>query len=179
VIRVAPALTALAAVAVLAVAPASAAAATPSCGAAADRAPAPKTLGAAQRATLCLVNEQRTKRGLGTLTTAAPLRRAAQKHSADMVARRFFDRVNPDGADQADRAAAAGYSGIVGENIYTSAGPAVTPRDAVRWWMKSPAYRKNVLTKGYRDAGLGVAIGSPLGKGPGATYTNSFGIPAQ
>jgi uncharacterized protein YkwD len=148
------------------------------CGDAADRAPTAKTLAAAGRATLCLVNAQRTSRGLPALASNGPLRRAAEKHSADMVARRFFDHVNPEGADQADRAAAEGYRGSVGENLYTGTGSGVTPRQAVRWWMKSPGHRKNILTKGYRDGGLGVAIGSPLGKGAGATYTNTFGIPA-
>jgi uncharacterized protein YkwD len=162
----------------LAIAVAVPASAGADCGAAADRAPAVKTLPDAQRATLCLVNAQRTRRGLPALRTSAALRRAAEKHSADMVARRFFDHVNPDGKNQADRAAAEGYSGSVGENIYTGTGTAVTPRAAVRWWMKSAGHRKNILTKGYRDAGMGIAVGSPLGKGPGATYTNTFGIPA-
>jgi len=158
----------------LAAAPASA-----GCGDAADRAPNVKTRAAAERATLCLVNAQRAKRKLPVLRASGPLGRAAVKHSADMVARRFFDHVNPDGLDQADRAAAAGYRGQVGENIYTGTGSAApTPRQAVRWWMGSAAHRKNILAKGYREAGLGIAIGSPLGKGAGATYTNTFGIPA-
>ena len=149
------------------------------CGTAADKPPTTKTLVSAQKATLCLINQQRTKRKLGALRASAALRRAAEKHSADMVARRFFDHIDPDGANQADRAAAEGYSGQVGENIYTGAGTNVTPRLAVRYWMGSPDHRRNLLTKGYRDAGLGIAIGSPLGKGPGATYTNTFGIPAS
>ena len=149
------------------------------CGDAAERAPSAKTLAAAERATLCLVNAQRTKRKLPALRPSRPLGRAAGAHSADMVARRFFDHVNPDGLDQADRAAAAGYRGQVGENMYTGTGSAApTPRQAVRWWMGSAAHRKNILAKGYREAGLGIAIGSPLGKGAGATYTNTFGIPA-
>jgi uncharacterized protein YkwD len=148
------------------------------CRNAADKAPTARTLAAAERATLCLVNSQRAARKLPPLRSSAALSRAAKKHSADMVARRFFDHVNPDGADQADRAAAEGYRGQVGENLYTGLGTGVSPRQAVRWWMRSPGHRKNILTKGYRDGGFGIAIGSPLGRGPGATYTNTFGIPA-
>jgi uncharacterized protein YkwD len=148
------------------------------CGTAADRAPTARTLAASERAALCLVNQQRTKRDLPALRKSGALTRSAAKHSADMVARRFFDHVNPDGLGQAERAAAEGYSGQVGENIYTGAGAAVTPRLAVRYWMRSPDHRKNLLAKAYRDGGLGIAVGTPLAKRPGATYTNTFGIPA-
>lgn len=156
-----------------------AASASAGCGKAADRGPTAKTLADAEKATLCLINAQRRKRDLKPMRNSSALQRAAAKHSADMVARDFFDHVNPDGKNQADRGAAEGYRGGVGENIFTGTGSGVTPRVAVRWWMKSAGHRKNILTKAYRDAGLGIAIGSPLGNGPGATYTNAFGIPAK
>jgi uncharacterized protein YkwD len=43
-------------------------------------------------------------------------------------------------------------------------------------WMHSPPHRANILDPGFRDAGVGVARGYPLGGARGsATYTVDFG----
>ncbi|MCA1679781.1 MAG: hypothetical protein LC777_12950 [Actinobacteria bacterium] len=41
-------------------------------------------------ATLCLLNAERTSRGLDPLKSGGELRKAARAHSANMVRRRFF-----------------------------------------------------------------------------------------
>src|SRR4051794_28237007 len=60
-------------------------------------------------AVLCLVNAERRIRGLVPLRDAAPLRTAAQRFSADMVAQRFFDHVSPGGVTVSTRVRRAGY----------------------------------------------------------------------
>ena len=40
--------------------------------------------------------------------------------------------------------------------------------------MHSPGHRRNVLDGGFREIGIGIAVGSPTG-GAGATYVNEFG----
>ena len=43
-------------------------------------------------------------------------------------------------------------------------------------WMHSPPHRANILDPSFRDAGVGVARGFPLGAaGAAATYTVDFG----
>jgi uncharacterized protein YkwD len=43
-------------------------------------------------------------------------------------------------------------------------------------WMHSPPHRANILDPSYRDVGVGVARGYPMGAGAGsATYTVDFG----
>ena len=55
-------------------------------------------------------NTERSLRGLPTLTTNATLAATARAHSADMLARDFFDHENPDGCGSSCRATNAGYS---------------------------------------------------------------------
>lgn len=68
---------------------------------------------------------------------------AARAHAADMAQRAFFDHTNPDGETAEDRATAAGYTGVVGENIaagYTNVD------DAHFSWLESIGHRRNVLS---------------------------------
>jgi uncharacterized protein YkwD len=148
----------------------------------ADHVPTAATLGAARSATLCLLNAERTARGLRPLRENARLTRASDGHSRDMVQRRFFDHADPDGRDVLDRLRAVGYVGrtgrcLAGENIAYGPGASGTPRAMVRMWMDSKYHRANILDRRYREIGLGVAMGSPTG-GAGddaATYTTVFG----
>jgi uncharacterized protein YkwD len=132
-------------------------------------------------ATLCLINQQRTTRGLPRLHPKPALEAAATAHSQDMVARGYFDHVSPAGVSPLARISRAGYlragSGYsIGENIAAATGSA-TPTEIVNMWMHSAGHRANILNPVYRDTGVGVASGlpSPVGSGPGATYTEDFG----
>src|SRR5687768_7477929 len=84
----------------------------------ANIAPTATNLAKVQKATLCLMNKERTKRGLGKLHSSARLRRAALKHSRAMVQRRFFDHTSPGGSTMVSRISKAGYAGwgSLGEN---------------------------------------------------------------
>ncbi|MEA2248613.1 MAG: hypothetical protein QOH46_3142 [Solirubrobacteraceae bacterium] len=135
----------------------------------------PRVIGSA---VLCLVNVERTTRGLGPLRDAAPLRTAARRFSADMVARRFFDHVSPNGTTVSSRVRLAGYRNMssVGENIGWGTGALATPAAIVRAWMDSPPHRAVILNGRFREAGVGVTPGSPLdAAGAGATFVLDVG----
>ena len=106
----------------------------------------PATLGEAgtARTTLCLLNQERASRGLRKLRSDARLRRAADKHARDMVARRYFAHESKSGATFVTRIKRTGWtrsrrSWTVGENIGYGSGSLATPRSMVRGWMTAPA----------------------------------------
>ena len=134
---------------------------------------------AARSATLCLLNAERAKHGLKALHSNADLRRASLSHSRDMVKRRYFDHDTLAGVDVVGRLRKVHYlasasSWMVGENIAWGQQKLGTPREIVRAWMHSPGHRANILSRGYREIGVGIATGTPQG-GHGATYTTDFG----
>ncbi len=134
-------------------------------------------------ATVCLLNEERTSRGMAKLTSNAPLGKAAQSFSRRMVSQRFFDHVCPSGSTLLSRvrggtsylSGTRSYS--LGENIAWGSGNRATPASTMKSWMHSAGHRKNILDKRFRHVGVGVAIGAPRNaKGrPAATYTTDFG----
>jgi len=141
--------------------------------AAAADVPAP-AVGSAVR---CLVNLQRSRHGLAPLEPSGRLRAAAAAHSADMVARGFFDHVSPDGGTLSDRVHRTGYSGrALGEDIGWGTYDLGTPSAIVAAWMKSPPHRAIILGGRFREIGVGVAIGTPGDRTEtGAVYTLDVG----
>ncbi|MFL5844887.1 MAG: CAP domain-containing protein [Solirubrobacteraceae bacterium] len=134
------------------------------------------TLDSARDSILCLVNAERTSRGLNALVQDDGLQLSAQRHTEDMLARGFFDHVNPDGDDPGDRITAAGYDWwAYGENI---AAGYRTPRDVMLGWMKSTGHCHNILDPGFTELGVGVtALAATLSHALG-TWTQNFGRPA-
>jgi uncharacterized protein YkwD len=135
---------------------------------------------AVRAAILCLHNKVRAENGLPQLKANARLRRAAEGHSTDMVANRFFNHVTPSGTTMVDRILRTRYvrpdrGWILGENLEWGTGTLATPRGAVQAWLESPGHRANVLRRGYRDVGVGITLGVPTGDAAGATYAVEFG----
>ena len=134
----------------------------------------------ARKATLCLLNRERSNHGLARIRGDRKLRHAAEGHSKDMVAEKFFDHVAPGGVTLTQRVEAVDYlkatvsSWLLAENIGWGSGSFASPRSMVKQWMQSPGHRANILNPAVRDAGVGIAIGAPSG-GPGATYTLDLG----
>ena len=88
----------------------------------ADRSPAELGQSATIRTTLCLLNKERASRGLSKLRADSKLRRAADGHAGDMVAKRYFDHDSKSGATFVTRIKRTGWtrsrrSWTVGENI--------------------------------------------------------------
>lgn len=108
-----------------------------------------------------LVNAARaTARSCGTISMKAArelgwnrsLAEAAERHSVDMAARRFFDHTNPDGQQVSQRTLAQGYkSRMVGENL---AGGDTTVADVIAGWLGSPDHCQNLMSPTYADVGV-------------------------
>jgi uncharacterized protein YkwD len=131
-------------------------------------------------ATLCLVNQERTARGLKPLAANRRLAKAAGGHARDMVARNYFSHDTQGGGDFVDRIRKAGYVAprafpSLGEDLAWGSGTLGSPRAIVKGWMDSPGHRANILSRKFREAGLGVAIGDPGAGMDGATYALDFG----
>ena len=141
----------------------------------------PASLGQSQtvRTTLCLLNHERSIRGLRKFRHDARLSRAAAGHAGDMVAQHYFDHTSKSGASFVTRIKRTGWtksrrSWTVGENIGYGEGSLGTPREIVKAWMHSAGHRQNILARQFKMIGIGVANGSPTGGG-GATYATDFG----
>lgn len=150
----------------------------------ADESPSTLSKSEAREATLCLLNQERTSRGLRELREHSSLRKTAQTYAEHMEEENFFDHVSPSGSTMLERIKRGSYlqsgrSWIVGENLAWGSGGAETPERIVRAWMKSPGHRRNILNGRFRDIGIGVAEGAPVrgvtAASGAATYVNEFG----
>ncbi|MFI8930936.1 sigma-70 family RNA polymerase sigma factor [Streptomyces sp. NPDC053474] len=128
--------------------------------------PAPS--GSKAQQVLSLVNAERAKAGCGPLTHNSKLTTAAQRHSADMRSRNYFDHTSPDGTDPGQRITAAGYKwSTYGENIARGQQTAASVMDA---WMNSEGHRANILNCSFKELGTGVEEGEG-----GPWWTQNFG----
>jgi uncharacterized protein YkwD len=147
--------------------------------------PSGTNVASAQRATLCLVNRERTANGLPPLADNPALDAAAAQHSAEMVTRDYLSHRSPSGTTVEARVLASGYARAgarvsVGENVATAGGSLATPENVVHDWMSSPSHRANVLGRQFRASGVGITPGMALSDtggwaGAGATYTEDLG----
>ena len=135
-------------------------------------------------ATLCLMNAERTARGLGRLQAEPLLGRVAVSYARQMVRGRFFDHTSPGGSTMLARVSATRYlrhvtSWSLGENLAWGTGPLSTPRATVRAWMQSPEHRDNMLTPRWREVGIAAlqATSAPgaFGDEPTFLVTMDFG----
>ena len=140
--------------------------------------PTTSNLSKVRSAVRCLVNRERSSRGIAKLKYSGALTKAAQSHSKNMVSMDFFDHVAPNASTPQSRANAAGYPGsFLGENIAWGSGTLGSPARIVTAWMGSPDHRANILKPDFRSIGIGIADGAPRPtRGlDAATYTTDFG----
>ncbi|HEY9668625.1 MAG TPA: CAP domain-containing protein, partial [Coleofasciculaceae cyanobacterium] len=129
---------------------------------------------------LQLVNRDRTINKLSPLVEDPLLSKAAQLHAEDMLKRRYFDHVSPEGTKPRDRFMAVGGSSRmgVGENILQSKKRTIgltyqKLEEFQKGWMYSNGHRANVLDSAYTRFGYGIVVG-PLGQ----TYAvQMFAVP--
>jgi uncharacterized protein YkwD len=119
----------------------------------------------------CLINQQRTSRGLPVLAEQAQLERSAQNWNNWMINNNQFTH----GTDFSSRIALTGYLWqTAGENIATGY---TTANDVVTAWMASPDHCHNILDPQFSDVGTGLSVTgiSSISGGPG-TWTQDFGL---
>jgi uncharacterized protein YkwD len=144
---------------------------------------APGQTAIAARSIACLVNVERTSRGIPALTHDADLAQAARGHASDMAQQQYFSHVNPAGERVSDRLRDAGYGDPgdgwrAGEALGWGTGPRATPNALVDAWLESPKHRRVLLSPVYEELGIGVAQGAPkptFSGLPGATYAADLG----
>jgi uncharacterized protein YkwD len=137
----------------------------------ADAPASSSSLAQTRSAVVCLVNQQRTRRGLPALAVAAQLDSSAQGWTNTMVLTGQF--THGPGDAFARRIAAAGYVWqTAGENI---AAGFTTPRSVVAGWMASTDHCRNILDPSFRDVGTG-ENDSRVGPYGGGTWTQDFGL---
>ena len=149
----------------------------------ANETPTASNMAEARAATLCLLNVERTKRGLRKLRSHATLRGVATSYSRQMVRHRFFDHVSPGGSTLTSRIRRTSYlrgtrAWSLGENLAWGTGHYATPRETVQSWMESPGHKRNILDRSFTEIGIGIALGAPVAavaSGVAATYTTEFG----
>lgn len=134
----------------------------------------------ARSATLCMINKERSSRGLSPLHQHSRQQESASKHTRVMVSSRCFDHECPGERDLIGRIIASGYLPClctwgVGENIAWGGGRLSSPRKIVAAWMNSAPHRANILNRSFDEIGIGIDRGSPTGMKDAATYTTDFG----
>jgi uncharacterized protein YkwD len=134
----------------------------------------------------CLINEERTSRGLRPVQSDASLRAAAQSHSSEMVSESYFAHTSPEGVTFTDRILQAGYTRgarfwLVGENLVWGSGSLSSPNSLVTSWMNSPPHRENLLRGRYRQVGVAAVRGTPdsASDGNGVTVSSEYGYKAR
>jgi uncharacterized protein YkwD len=108
-----------------------------------------------EQAIVDLTNKARADKKLPALKPNEALCKAARAHSANMARQQKMEHVLDD-KNPSDRVKAAGYrSSFVGENI--AAGNGWSPEQVFQVWMDSEPHKKNILTKEYKEIGVGIA----------------------
>jgi uncharacterized protein YkwD len=115
------------------------------------------------------LNRARAARGLAPLRATSSLAASSRRHSVQMGRRGFFAHESADGTPfwrrierfYGDR----GFrSWEVGENIFWQSPASAAAASVVRSWLASPGHRENVLSRSWRDVGVG-AISLPSAPG--------------
>ncbi len=137
--------------------------------------------GQARASVVCLINKKRVRNHVKPVQEHPLLDAAAQAHTDAMTSLNFFSHEG-DGTP-ASRASSFGYmAGArawgIGEDLFWGALRMSTPSATVNAWMHSAEHRAVLLTRSYRQVGIGVDQGSPAGADDTntGTYTGLFGF---
>jgi uncharacterized protein YkwD len=141
-------------------------------------------LGTLESGLLARVNAVRRSHGLRPLKISRGLSAAAAHHSRQMVQHGFFEHESRGGGSFWKRVERFYGSGgfrawEVGENLAYGS-PDLGAAATVRMWMNSPGHRDNVLSRRWREIGLGAlhaaSAGGEFGGGAVTVVTADFGI---
>lgn len=122
-------------------------------------------------------NQARAERGIKRLCVHPKLQGAAREHSRDMLEKDYFSHLSRGGReDPGERLHRFGYGwSAYGENIGWGQGVGRTPEKIFdQWWSLQfeNTHRKTILSKRYREVGLGNAVGH-FDPGPGGPYPDA------
>lgn len=114
------------------------------------------------------LNCLRQSLGVGPLTINPALNHSATVHSSYLATASSISdyHTQPDGSTPHSRAAAAGYSGYVGENVVAGN----TVAQAFDWWRGDDIHYRNMTNSYWSDVGVGIVSGPH-----GTWYTLDFG----
>ena len=141
-------------------------------------------LSALETSLLARLNAVRRGHGLRALRLSRGLTAAAAFHSQQMVSHGFFEHESRGGGAFWKRVerfyGSSGFRGWeVGENLAYGS-PDLSANATVRMWMNSPGHRENVLSRHWREIGLGAlhvpSAGGEFGGGPVTVVTADFGV---
>lgn len=137
--------------------------------------------GQARKAVLCLINKERHDRGLQALDRNKKLQKAAQRHNDRMDGTGCFSHQCPGEPAldvRLDDYLSGGLSQWgIGENVAWGTGASATPESIVQAWMDSAGHRANILSRDWREIGVGFSEGSPSSDNAAAgIYTTDFGL---
>jgi uncharacterized protein YkwD len=133
-------------------------------------------------ATLCLINQVRRAYGLHPLRSNRELRKLAASQVHDMVNWDYFTDDRPPGLTPMALVSETHYTShatsvSVGQNIGWGTGEYATAAAMVAAWIASPGHLENIITREYREVGVGVTPAVPARfepELPGATYAMEF-----
>lgn len=111
---------------------------------------------------LRLVNKERAKQGLRSLTMSTKLISLAEMKSKDMADKRYFDHTSPTYGTPFQMLQKYGVTyRSAGENI---AAGQKTPEEVMNAWMNSSGHRANILNGSYTEIGIGYYAGGSYGR---------------
>ncbi len=126
---------------------------------------------------LTAINQVRLSNGLTPLAVNPALEKAAQQHSDDMAGQSFVDHTGSNGSSPVDRLSAAGYPAwqdtrVWAESIYAGSHGFT---EALDYFMKDDAQRRNLLASRYREVGIGVGVSTNANGVQMVYWTLDFG----
>jgi uncharacterized protein YkwD len=125
---------------------------------------------------LVQLNALRARHGLAPLRLSPRLSAAADRHSLEMARDGYFAHESANGSAFWKRVQrfypTTGYrSWAVGENLLWQS-PELNAPEAIKLWMASPPHRENLLSRAWREVGVGaVRVESASGPFQGLTVT--------
>lgn len=110
---------------------------------------------------LSLVNAERQKQGLSSLTLSSKLTAVANEKARDMAVNNYFSHTSPTYGSPFQMLQQYGIQyRTAGENI--AAGQR-TPQEVMNSWMNSSGHRANILNSSYTEIGIGYYAGGSYG----------------
>jgi uncharacterized protein YkwD len=133
----------------------------------------PRAASLTAQALVDAMNRQRSAYGLGPLRLNNRLSLAANDRIDDMLSKRYFDHISPDGVNPFTWVAKRGYQySVIGENLAVGY---PTAERVVTGWMNSPGHRANILKTEFDEIGIAFDSSAPLRQYAGPLVVAMYG----